>query len=406
MKRQHSGFTLVELLVVIAIIGILMGLLIPAVNSARETARRNQCATNIKNFALGAIELTIEKPSGEFAGYVQDYGTYLLPSAPPEDPSDPTNTGLSSHKKIGTWAVAHLPFLDAQPTYEHWTQDRYPVASGTSTSDLGDPDDDFHPLAAPNLAVFQCPSNSVEDSEFGRNSYVYNNGMCHEEVVADSWLDGGSYSPSPFLRSQDKANGIGNSKYFVVAGVAQQNGPGVKIADLKDGAGNTLIFSENLQAQAWHRPGYPNFKAGNLQSAASNFNPLGARYATGLVWHYEDSKAGDSTLDGFWNRKLSTAIPQVPVPPPSVSELHRINGRGADVSQDIFVLEMNQANAKDLARPSSAHVDGVNAAFADGATRFVSDSIDYRVYQALLTPKGKASDVPFPEFVLTDEVRK
>ncbi|MCP4778126.1 MAG: type II secretion system protein, partial [Planctomycetaceae bacterium] len=49
MKRQPSGFTLVELLVVITIIGILMGLLIPAVNAARETARKNQCATNMKN---------------------------------------------------------------------------------------------------------------------------------------------------------------------------------------------------------------------------------------------------------------------------------------------------------------------------------------------------------------------
>ena len=66
MKNQRSGFTLVELLVVITIIGILMGLLIPVVNAARETARRNQCNTQIKNLALAAIQH--ENTKGELPG--------------------------------------------------------------------------------------------------------------------------------------------------------------------------------------------------------------------------------------------------------------------------------------------------------------------------------------------------
>jgi len=64
---------------------------------------------------------------------------------------------------------------------------------------------------------------------------------------------------------------------------------------------------------------------------------------------------------------------------------------------------MSAGNAADLARPSSAHVDGVNVSMADGGSRFIADSIDYRVYQALLTPRGKSSDVPWPEFVLQGE---
>jgi hypothetical protein len=64
---------------------------------------------------------------------------------------------------------------------------------------------------------------------------------------------------------------------------------------------------------------------------------------------------------------------------------------------------MDGTNLTDLARPSSAHTDGVNTGMADGGTRFILDSIDYRVYQALLTPRGKSSDVPWPEFILDDD---
>src|SRR5437763_3367542 len=59
--RQRRGFTLIELLVVISIIGILVGLLLPAVNSAREAGRRIQCANNMRNVALGLVNFSTSK---------------------------------------------------------------------------------------------------------------------------------------------------------------------------------------------------------------------------------------------------------------------------------------------------------------------------------------------------------
>ena len=127
-----------------------------------------------------------------------------------------------------------------------------------------------------------------------------------------------------------------------------------------------------------------------------------------MVWHYEDEKYSDTSLAAYWNGAPefdpSLANPQGKINPEAVSDFHKINGRGATVSEDIFNLDLTTANSSSLARPSSAHVDGVNCAFGDGATRFVVQSIDSRVLQAMMTPRGKASLVPYPEFVLTDEI--
>lgn len=358
---RHSGFTLVELLVVITIIGILMGLLIPAVQAAREAARRNQCATQIKNLAMGTIQVEINKK--RYPGWLDRYGTFTGTF----DPSDrETAVTLAPHPKIGPWAVNLLPYLDAQPTFEIWNEDKYPVFT-----DIG-----FTRNAAPNLPIMQCPSSPTIDSSYARNSYISNNGM---EPRAPT--------PLEFLTSMSRANGVFNNKYAGMTSPVAV-GDSVRADDLKDGPGYTVLFTENLQARPWTSV---TATAAGITATPDQY-PFASRYVTGFVWHFRDP-----------NPSAFPEHPGLSTP----SEVHKINGGFGP--EDKFALSMtsvpSQLTLADLARPSSAHVSGVNMGFADGQTRFVTEDIDYRVYQAYMTTRGKSSNVPFREYVLEGESR-
>ena len=411
MKRNPSAFTLVELLVVIAIIGILMGLAIPAVNAAREAARRNECGVNVKNHALAAV--LYENSKKRLPGWIEDFGTFTGLT----DPSDPDNvltaTTHSPHRKIGTWGVALLPYLEAQPTFEHWSEDRYPLISvNRPTSGLSGTG--FHPLAAPNLAIFQCPSTPTSTVEAGRNSYISNNGAHPVAIAAASSPGTIPAGNITFIESQSAANGAFNAKYIGAGDLPSpvlpatlapyDEGPKVTLDDFKDGRGNTILFAENVQALPWHRAGLiDGYDSGTSDlipdSLGEIYYPAQSRYVHGLVWHYEDADAEEPTMVPLWSDVGK---------PNAINPYHRINGRGDGPGQDIFNLTMDNLPTgvfvEDLARPSSAHSGGVNVGLADGATRFINETIDYRVYQALLTPRGKSSDVPWKEFVLTDEL--
>ncbi len=99
MIRSRRGFTLIELLVVIAIIAVLIALLLPAVQSAREAARRSQCVNNLKQLGLAA--LNFESVNG---GYPSGYGPY------------PTAPGTTDFTRMNTLTVV-LPYLEQNATF-------------------------------------------------------------------------------------------------------------------------------------------------------------------------------------------------------------------------------------------------------------------------------------------------
>src|SRR4029079_15541446 len=99
---KNRGFTLVELLVVIAIIGVLVALLLPAVQMAREAARRTQCANNLKQLGLGAQNF-------------HDTRRFLPPSRLANNPA-----GTPANLRFVTWAVLLLPYIEQKGFYDRW----------------------------------------------------------------------------------------------------------------------------------------------------------------------------------------------------------------------------------------------------------------------------------------------
>src|SRR5262245_44420307 len=101
---RHRGFTLVELLVVIAIIGVLVAMLLPAVQSARQAPRRSHCANHLKQLGLGAQNF-------------HDVRNFLPPSRISQPPPD-----IADGVDYLTWAVILLPFIEQQNYYSQWDE--------------------------------------------------------------------------------------------------------------------------------------------------------------------------------------------------------------------------------------------------------------------------------------------
>src|SRR5688572_12222721 len=108
MSSRRPGFTLVELLVVIAIIGILVALLLPAVQAAREAARRISCSNNLKQVALACHNF-------------HDVYDRLPPGGANDQPPFGTQNTINGNAQWGSsWKVYILPYLEQSAIYDRW----------------------------------------------------------------------------------------------------------------------------------------------------------------------------------------------------------------------------------------------------------------------------------------------
>jgi prepilin-type N-terminal cleavage/methylation domain-containing protein len=245
---SKPAFTLVELLVVIAIIGVLVGLLLPAINAARERARQTTCLNNQRNIGVAMINFATKGTKGAYPGWMQ-----LERMAKGAADHYPVTTGANVPSDIDvSWAGKLLPELDNQAS---WTS----LLEGT----LGTGGTNYTQDALPRIDIFICPSDTQTNATAPVLTYIANTGC------PDLNTNG--------VPSDDKANGMSHNLV---------RDPALKVrsgADIPDGADRTLLTSENINKD---QPGTPGVASANswLRSSAFGGGSQEAEQYFGMVW--------------------------------------------------------------------------------------------------------------------------
>lgn len=226
--RRPKGFTLVELLVVIAIIGILVALLLPAVQAAREAARRMQCGNNLKQIGLGMHN---------YADTHKSFPIGLLGGGPGQPAGSPNDDGFG-------WGTAILPFIEQGPLYDRINPNgRAGVFAAWAAVNPTTP----WPGGEVSLAVYKCPSSILP------------------KIIPSSWsVPGGTSAPihrawwAGYATSDYK--GAGGSCTSDLDGVLAKHAEipgGRKLADIIDGLSNTLLVAESSYVNSEKPPATP-----------------------------------------------------------------------------------------------------------------------------------------------------
>ena len=353
MLRPRNGFTLVELLVVIAIIGILIALLLPAVQAAREAGRRAQCINNLKQIGI-AIQ------------NYHDVNKRLMFGKGPSYPAGPTYQAAGAPPVYARWSqhAMLLPMMEQQALYATLNFSHPPATPG-----MGGVINFMPPYSNPsginNVACtfrvpgFLCPSDgtNADPNWPGQNNYAGNQGgwLCDRLTSAD---------PNAIVSPTEVQTGI--FSYL----------SNVPFSDILDGLSNTAFFSERLRGTGSPNPRTDMFvippQTSSLATyqACTNINPVTATPLT--------SKWGYSWVMG---ENCCTQYNHVGSP-----NSFACGGTGFQGTMSNMAMQVP---------PSSSHPGGVNVCMGDGSVKWVNDTIDLLTWAALGTRRGgEAYNVP------------
>jgi len=412
-RRRRRGFTLIELLVVISIIGILVGLLLPAVQSAREAGRRTQCASNMRNVGMAILQYVNAKNAFPPAGvFCEDANTKLNdPTTSVINTYMPPTTGTPRGIPMYSWVVPILPYMEASDMFNQWTMFTSPQTGASVPVGYLDQNNyvagqsSNYTISNTSIGVLRCPDDVTAQPNQGNLSYAVNGGFSLWHVVpyslVGSQIDGGqkqvtmTWAPAATFPSGT----IGVTQKLGVMFLESTFPPGSTssqtfipwnvrstLSGITDGASSTLLVSENTMAGVTTTPGpftanlptnwaAPQPSVSMFIGSSQICNPTGAGGTT------YDCTAGELA-------PASAAQTQVGVSGDADGQgWHYANKVGT--FQNINFAWTNGLTIKgSFPHTNSGHPGGSNMMFCDGAVRFITNTIDGTVYSKLITPGG------------------
>ena len=353
---KHPAFTLVELLVVIAIIGMLIALLLPAVQAAREAARRMQCSNHLMQLAVAV------------KNYEQSFGA--LPSGTVNDTGPIRNVPIGNH--MG-WIPRLLPFIEQTNVYK----------GIDFTKGVYDPENRDVWLSTSRLNVFVCPSDGMGWSSWSRSDTESNkpgtvNYMaCHSstETPIDADNDGVFFLNSK-LRSRDIPDGTSNTIFFGESMIIRDD----QIRqEPRQGYGRTFILPEDAEGPfVYANLGWMSGTPGTIRNTGnppnvyvgpfSNWTMPHAVLASGSSYDGSDTSfTGGSSYDSDAVPPEGMIVPEKPKAPVLPAEVW------AEELPGQFIV----------GGFGSYHPVVTNFAFGDGSVRGISSGITLEVYRKL-----------------------